>query len=139
MNQAVSRILRVLSPFIALALGVVVIVVCAIQLGHHKTYLSAKATIESIEVDYGVGEDDSDTYTVMVAYTVDGTTYHSELGEMKSGYHEGKEVDILYNPENPEKIIPAGKTGFIIGIVVGGVACLAGVGMFIGNLRRRGV
>ena len=30
MNQAVSRILRVLSPFIALALGVVVIVVCAI-------------------------------------------------------------------------------------------------------------
>ena len=126
MNQRIASLLQRLLPLIFLAAGIVFIVLGSVTLGHHKTYLPATGTISSIDVEYGVGEDATDTYTVMVEYEVDGTTYFSELGEMKSGYHQGKEVDLLYNPENPEEIIPSGKTGPIIAVVFGGVVTLAG-------------
>ena len=126
MNQTVSRVLQRLGPIIAVILGVVLIVFGSLTLGKHKTYQPVQATIESISVDYGVGEDDTDTYHVWVKYTVDGKEYHSELGEMQNGYHEGKEISVLYNPEKPEEIISQSKTGPIIAIVIGGVAALAG-------------
>ena len=133
MSQTINRVLQKIGPIIAVILGIVVIVFGTLSLGKHKTYKPVAATIESISVDYGVGEDDSDTYHVWVKYTVDGKEFHSELGEMQNGYHEGKEITVLYNPEKPEEVISESKTGPIIGIVVGSLVTL--VGLFL-TVRR---
>ena len=64
-------------------------------------------------------DDEPDSYTVMVLYEVDGRKYSSDLHELRSGYYEGKEIDILYDPNAPENITTQGVIGNIIAIAVG--------------------
>ena len=100
-----------------------------ILLNPHDDYLPTVATI--VEIGTSFGEDDSPE--VYVDYTVDGTEYgHVRLGSYSSGYYEGKEIDILYNPANPAQITTGG--GMVWGIVLtvlGGLITL----LFAGRIR----
>ena len=50
-------------------------------------------------------DSDGDTsYDVYVVYEVDGKEIESELNGYMSGYHEGKEIEIYYDKNNPRKI-----------------------------------
>ncbi|MBO5994487.1 MAG: DUF3592 domain-containing protein [Firmicutes bacterium] len=94
-------------------------------------------TIQSIELIHeAVDSEDTDQYEVMVEYKVDGKTYVSDLGEKLDDFEVGKVIDILYNPENPDAIILPGKTGSVIGIVVGFLVMIASVFMFLRQLAR---
>lgn len=43
-------------------------------------------------------------HKVYIEYEVDGKVYNSLLNNYMSNYYEGKEIDIYYNPDFPEKI-----------------------------------
>lgn len=82
-------------------------------LNPHDDYLPVTATIAEIE-DTFMEDDSPDVY---VDYTVDGTSYeHVLLGSYSSGYYEGEEINIIYNPANPAQIATSG--GGIWGIVL---------------------
>ena len=76
-------------------------------------------------------------YEVMVKYTVDGKTYVSDLGVKLDDFEVGKVIDILYNPEAPEAIVLPGAAGSVIGIIIGVVAVIGSVIMFLMRLAGR--
>ncbi len=131
MNQAVNRLLQRIAPLILAVAGVVFLIVGVHSLNQKKTFLPATGVIQSIEVEPATTEDEADSYTVIVEYTIDGTTYYSDLGEIESGYHEGKEISFLYDPDNPENITVTSKTGSYIAMVFGVVCLLGGVFAFV--------
>ncbi|MBO4854296.1 MAG: DUF3592 domain-containing protein [Oscillospiraceae bacterium] len=98
-------------------------------LNPHDDYLPVTATIVEIEQMFT----ENDSPDVYVDYTVDGTAYeHVRLGSYSSGYYEGKEIDLLYNPANPAQITTTG--GAIWGIVLtvlGGLITLFFVGKIL--------
>ena len=114
MQQFLTRF----APLIFVLGGILVAFIAILDLWHQHTYLPAKAEIVSIDVQPGVA-DDPDSYSVMVLYDIDGRTYSSDLHELKSGYYEGKEIDILYDPNAPENITTQGMIDNIIAIAVG--------------------
>lgn len=115
-----------------LIVGLGFIVFSIIGLRNADTFLPTTATIESIEKTYEAqDQDDSDVYEVMVSYTVDGKEYVSDLGVMKDDYAVGKQIDIIYDPEDPSVITLPGKTGSIIFIAIGAVAAALAVFMIL--------
>ena len=114
MQQFLTRF----APLIFVLGGILVAFTAILDLWHQHTYLPAKAEIVSIDVQPGVA-DEPDSYSVMVLYDIDGRTYSSDLHELKSGYYEGKEIDILYDPNAPENITTQGMIGNIIAIAAG--------------------
>ena len=127
MNRAVNRFIQTFAPFIMLAVGVIFLCMTIITFNQKKTYLPTTGVIQSIEIEPGVGEDDADDYTVIVEYTVDGTTYYSDLGEMENGFHEGQQIDILYDPEHLDRITLPSNTGLYIGMGFGAVFLVGGI------------
>ena len=103
------------------------------QMVHAST--STTGVITKIDIVYGTGADDNDEYHVFVKYSVDGTEYEEELGEYSAGMHEGDDVDLLYNPDNPRQLQKAGLTSIIIAFVFSGLSILVAVIMFLRFLR----
>ena len=94
--------------------------------------------IQSIERTYqAVDDDDADTWEVVVEYTVDGKTYVSDLGQTKDSFAVGKEIDILYDPSEPEVIVLQGKTFWIIGMIAGAVVAVAAAVLLIKDIHDR--
>ena len=114
---------------IPLLTGIAVMIAAGMSLYHHATYAKTVATILSIDVDPGVGEDDTTNYTVIVEYRVDGQTYYGDLGELENGYTVGKRIEILYDPNDPAKIQTTDKIGPAIAVLVG--ALFAGIGVYM--------
>lgn len=127
MSKIIGNLLNAFAPLILVIFGIAFIVGGVIGMRQADSFTPTTGTIKSIEVTPGVG-DESDTYTVIVEYTVDGTTYYSDLGQLNSGDHEGKVIDILYDPDHPEHIIQPGKKGAMIAIGLGVVVLLTGIG-----------
>jgi hypothetical protein len=73
----------------------------------------------------------------MVEYTVDGQTYVSDLGQKKDDFTVGKEIDILYNPNNPEASVLPGKKIWFIFILVGAIVALAASVLLVRDIRNR--
>jgi hypothetical protein len=73
----------------------------------------------------------------MVEYTVDGQSYVSDLGQKKDDFTVGKEIDILYNPNNPEGIVLPGKTIWFIFMIVGAVVAVVASALLIKDIRNR--
>ena len=128
-----QRLLIRFMPLIFVLGGVVIALSAIVDLWHQHTYLPAKAEIVSIERHPGVG-DDPDTYTVMVSYNVGGRAYYADIRELKSGYYEGKEIDILYDPKAPDHVTTQGLVGNVIAIAVGILFTASG---FIAFRQRR--
>ncbi len=49
----------------------------------------------------------------------------------------GKEIDILYNPNNPEGIVLPGKTIWFIFMIVGAVVAVVASALLIKDIRNR--
>jgi len=115
--------------------GVAFIVLNIIGIKQANTWPGTTGEIQSIElVHEAVDDEDTDEYEVMVKYTVDDKTYVSDLGVKRDNIEVGQVIDILYNPEAPEAIVLPGVTGSIIGIVIGVVAIIGAVIMFLMRL-----
>ena len=95
-------------------------------------YVKIKAVISEIVVDR---DSDGDTdYDVFVDYTYDGVTYGKKPFNMySSSMYEGKEIDILCDPDNPEKITYEGShlLPAIIMFVMGGIFSLVAIILLI--------
>ena len=90
---------------------------------HQQEYIPTKAEIIQI---YYKG---NDNHAVIVQYTVDGTVYTSELNLYSSSFSVGQEIDILYAPENPQKI--SAKDSAALSLIFTGVgAIFALIGFF---------
>ena len=133
-----SNTLRRLSKAFALIVGLGFVVAGILGIHQADTFAPAKGVIQSIERTYqAVDEDDTDTWEVMVEYTVDGKTYVSDLGQTKDSFAVGKEIDILYNPSAPEVIVLPGKTFWIIGIIAGAVVAVAAAVLLMKDILNR--
>ncbi len=96
-----------------------------------QEYIPAKAEITQI---YFAEKDD---HTVIVQYTVNDTVYTSELNFYSSSFSVGQEIDILYSPENPQKI--AAKNSALLFLIlpgIGAVFVLLGFGGLFVKIRR---
>ncbi len=67
----------------------------------YENVIDTKGTIVRIE-SYGSGDDKS--YDVYVSYVVDGEEQISKLNAYSSSYYEGKEIEMYYDKDNPNKI-----------------------------------
>ncbi len=122
----------------AILFGLIFIVVGAIGIHQDNTFLPAKGVIQSMERTYvATDSNDTDTWEVMVAYTVDGRDYVSNVGSKKDDFTVGKEIDILYNPNNPEAIVLPGKTAWIIAIIAGVVVAVAASYLLVKDIFNR--
>ena len=79
----------------------------------------------------------ADTYDVYVKYTVQGTTYESQLDDYKNSYREGKELTVYYNPEKPGEVLSPGVVGPIVSIALGAVALFVGGGAVLRPVREK--
>ena len=108
-------------------LGIILIVFgyfMFVSIDNTKDYIETNAVVSRTvlyEDAYYDGDVHHDaTYTVYVRYTVDGVLYDEEFG-IFSGYKEGDNVTITYNPENPEEIASPTSIFFPIGFVIAGI------------------
>ncbi len=89
-----------------------------------KGYNETTATITNI-VETGSGDDV--THQVYVNYTVDGVEYtNKEIDAYDSSYAVGKQITILYDPNDPGTIIGKQPLWLFILLFGGGALCLAG-------------
>ena len=97
-----------------------------------KTAIETTATITNI---YSHTNSDGDTdHTVYVEYTIDGVKYNEQLDIYKTNMQEGQSVQILYSPQNPQKISAVSSGTFFFMIPFGAIFFLIG---FIPIVRQR--
>ena len=122
----------------AVLFGLAFIIAGVIGIRQDDTFLPTKAVIQSMERTYeAMDSNETDTWEVMVAYSVDGKDYVSDLGQKKDDFTEGKEIDILYNPNNPEGIVLPGKTIWFIFIIAGAVVAAVASVLLVMDVRNR--
>ena len=115
-----SNTLKRLMKVGAILFGLAFIIAGVIGIRQDDTFLPTKAVIQSMERTYeAMDSNETDTWEVMVAYSVDGKDYVTDLGQKKDDFTVGKEIDILYNPNNPEGIVLPGKTIWFIFMIAG--------------------
>lgn len=87
----------------------------------NRGYQKTTAVIQRMEpVSTG---DEGNTYDVYVKYTVNGMTYMNvKLDYYQSGFAEGKEITVFYNPNDPYDIHGDSKILGIILIIAGGIS-----------------
>lgn len=113
------KIVALLFGLVALAMGVY------ITFFQSRGFVKTTATIASItEVESEFANEDPE-HVVEVTYTIDGKSYTAELDAYSPSYKEGKQVTILYDPNDPA-VIHSG-LGFGIYVLAVGVVLLAGV------------
>lgn len=133
-----SNTLKRLMKVGAILFGLAFIVSGIIGIHQDETFLPTKGVIRSMERTYvATNSDENDTWEVMVEYAVDGQTYVSDLGQKKDDFTVGKEIDILYNPNNPEGIVLPGKTIWFIFILVGAVVAVVASVLLVRDIRNR--
>ena len=137
MNQ-LSNTLKRLMKVGAILFGLAFIVSGIIGIRQDDIFLPTKGVIQSMERTYvATDSNDTDTWEVMVEYTVDGQPYVSDLGQKKDDFTVGKEIDILYNPNNPEGIVLPGKTIWFIFMIAGAAVSVIAAVLLVRDLRNR--
>lgn len=133
-----SNTLKRLMKVGAILFGLAFIIAGVIGIRQDDTFLPTKAVIQSMERTYEAADaNETDTWEVMVAYSVDGKDYVSDLGQKKDDFTEGKEIDILYNPNNPEGIVLPGKTIWFIFMIAGAAVAVIAAVLLVRDLRNR--
>ena len=122
----------------AILFGLAFIIASVIGIHQDNTFLPTKGVIRSMERTYvATDSNETDTWEVMVEYMVDGVDYISDLGQKKDDFTVGKEIDILYNPNNPEGIVLPGKTIWFIFMVAGTAVAIAASVLLVRDMRNR--
>ena len=133
-----SNTLKRLMKVGAILFGLAFIIAGVIGIRQDDTFLPTKAVIQSMERTYeAMDSNETDTWEVMVAYSVDGKDYVSDLGQKKDDFTVGKEIDILYNPNNPEGIVLPGKTIWFIFMIAGAAVAVTAAVLLVRDLRNR--
>jgi hypothetical protein len=133
-----SNTLKRLMKVGAILFGLAFIIAGVIGIRQDDTFLPTKAVIQSMERTYeAMDSNETDTWEVMVAYSVDGKDYVSDLGQKKDDFTVGKEIDILYNPNNPEGIVLPGKTIWFIFMIAGAAVAVIAAVLLVRDLRNR--
>ena len=133
-----SNTLKRLMKVGAILFGLAFIIAGVIGIRQDDTFLPTKGVIRSMERTYeATDSNDTDTWEVMVAYTVEGKDYVSDLGQKKDNFTVGKEIDILYNPNNPEGIVLPGKTIWFIFMIAGAAVAVIAAVLLVRDLRNR--
>lgn len=133
-----SNTLKRLMKVGAILFGLAFIIAGVIGIRQDDTFLPTKAVIQSMERTYeAMDSNETDTWEVMVAYSVDGKDYVTDLGQKKDDFTEGKEIDILYNPNNPEGIVLPGKTIWFIFMIAGAAVAVIAAVLLVRDLRNR--
>ena len=133
-----SNTLKRLMKVGAILFGLAFIIAGVIGIRQDDTFLPTKAVIQSMERTYeAMDSNETDTWEVMVAYSVDGKDYVTDLGQKKDDFTEGKEIDILYNPDNPEGIVLPGKTIWFIFMIAGAAVAVIAAVLLVRDLRNR--
>ena len=133
-----SNTLKRLMKVGAILFGLAFIIAGVIGIRQDDTFLPAKAVIQSMERTYeAMDSNETDTWEVMVAYSVDGKDYVTDLGQKKDDFTVGKEIDILYNPNNPEGIVLPGKTIWFIFMIAGAAVAVIAAVLLVRDLRNR--
>lgn len=70
---------------------------------NYENKVDTVGTITGISSYYS-GTNHNRNHEVYVSYTVDGKEYESRLNSYSSSFYEGKEIDIYYDKDNPNKI-----------------------------------
>ena len=137
MNQLSNNLKRLMKVG-AILFGLIFIVAGVIGIHQDNTFLPTKGVIQSMERTYvATDSNETDTWEVMVGNTVDGKDYVSDLGQKKDNCTVGQEIDILYNPNNPEGIVLPGKAGWFIFIIAGAVVAAAASVLLVRDVRNR--
>ena len=91
-------------------------------------YAEVQATITKIDSNetYDPDTGTHTEYYITVEYTVNGKKYVSQLGETPSDFHEGMELTVLYEIDDPAEVTLPGKTGAYIAIALGAIGILVG-------------
>ena len=133
-----SNTLKRLMKVGAILFGLTFIIAGVIGIRQDDTFLPTKAVIQSMERTYeAMDSNETDTWEVMVAYSVDGKDYVTDLGQKKDDFTVGKEIDILYNPNNPEGIVLPGKTIWFIFMIAGAAVAVIAAVLLVRDLRNR--
>lgn len=133
-----SNTLKRLMKVGAILFGLAFIIAGVIGIRQDDTFLPTKAVIQSMERTYeAMDSNEIDTWEVMVAYSVDGKDYVTDLGQKKDDFTVGKEIDILYNPNNPEGIVLPGKTIWFIFMIAGAAVAVIAAVLLVRDLRNR--
>lgn len=133
-----SNTLKRLMKVGAILFGLAFIIAGVIGIRQNDTFLPTKAVIQSMERTYeAMDSNETDTWEVMVAYSVDGKDYVTDLGQKKDDFTVGKEIDILYNPNNPEGIVLPGKTIWFIFMIAGAAVAVIAAVLLVRDLRNR--
>ena len=133
-----SNTLKRLMKVGAILFGLIFIVAGVIGIHQDNTFLPTKGVIQSMERTYvATDSNETDTWEVMVAYSVDGKDYVTDLGQKKDDFTVGKEIDILYNPNNPEGIVLPGKTIWFIFMIAGAAVAVIAAVLLVRDLRNR--
>ena len=133
-----SNTLKRLMKVGAILFGLAFIIAGVIGIRQDDTFLPTKAVIQSMERTYEATDaNETDTWEVMVAYSVDGKDYVTDLGQKKDDFTVGKEIDILYNPNNPEGIVLPGKTIWFIFMIAGAAVAVIAAVLLVRDLRNR--
>lgn len=85
---------------------------------HSRGFIKTTATIVDVELEDFGGADDGPSYSAIVEYSVDGVTYREKLDSRSSSYKVGKNVTVLYDPNDPSVVHSSGTIGIYF-IVVG--------------------
>ena len=123
-----NRIIQKIAPFIALAGGILFIVLGFMNLKQMKTFVEVPAVVSRIEItdtydpDTGSGQD----VTIYVQYRVAGQAYEEPLSFTRTNLKEGDEITVRYNPNNPKEVSGASKGGAALYFAIGGLFALAG-------------
>jgi len=95
LNQLSNNLKRLMKAG-AILFGLIFIVSGIIGIHQDDTFLPTKGVIQSMERTYvATDSNETDTWEVMVEYTVDGKTYVSDLGQKKDDFTVGKEIALL--------------------------------------------
>ena len=133
-----SNTLKRLMKVGAILFGLAFIVSGIIGIRQDDNFLPTKGVIQSMERTYeAMDSNETDTWEVMVAYSVDGKDYVTDLGQKKDDFTVGKEIDILYNPNNPEGIVLPGKTIWFIFMIAGAAVAVIAAVLLVRDLRNR--
>jgi len=129
-----KRIQILLLGVLIIILPIGVMVYGSISTGGFEKTTAKVAAVEYDPTYSSTDEDNSDKYRVTLSYSVDGTAYATEIHAHQSDFSVGQEVQIKYDPADPNST-SIGEMSLPLMIAVGAGALIIGAIVIIKGLR----
>lgn len=139
MNRLINGVASIVMAVILLATGIFLLVmgIGRFQAISAGKFQETQATITQIETRRVPEQDRPDRieYDITVEYEVDGKKVVSQLDTTPKEFHEGMELAVQYNMDNPTEVTLPGNGGAFIMMVMGVVALLGCAFLILQKLR----